>query len=392
MADGTLGRDIELRQGRRSGRIVARAVVALLVVGAGAALYWLTVSGGHGRRNAATSDALVPVNAGLATKRDMPIWLSGIGSVQPINMVTVKVRVDGQLERVKFIEGQDVQAGDVLAQIDPRPFQAQLDQAQANRAKDQAQLANARLDLGRATKLATMGAGTAQNADTVKAQVAQLEAAVQADQAMVDTARLNLDFCTVTSPLTGRVGMRLVDPGAIVHASDPNGLVTVTQMQPIAVLFALPQDDLPTILAAQSHGDLPVGVDTRDSTQHLADGRLVFIDSQVDQANGQVRLKANFANTDRLLWPGEFVTARVMVRVDHAATVVPDRAVQRGENGPYVYVVQPDHTVAARQIKLGPSVDGFTEILSGITPGETIVLDGQSRLAPGVGVELRQSG
>ena len=310
----------------------------------------------------------------LATTRDMPIWLSGIGSVQPINVVTVKVRVDGQLDRVAFTEGQDVRAGNVLAQIDPRPFQAQLNQALANQAKDQAQLTNARLDLGRASKLATLGAGTSQNADTLKAQVAELEAAVQADQAMVDTARLNLGFCTVTSPLTGRVGMRLVDPGAIVHASDPSGLVTVTQMQPISVLFSLPQDDLAAVLAGQAQGELPVAVETRDGGRHLADGRLVFIDSQVDPANGQVRLKANFANADRSLWPGTFVTARVKVRTDHAATVVPDRAVLRGENGPYVYVVRADRTVAVQEVKPGPSIDGFTEILSGVQPGDDIVL------------------
>ncbi len=312
--------------------------------------------------------------------------------MQPINVVTVKVRADGQLDRVAFTEGQDVQAGEVLAQIDPRPFQAQLNQALANQAKDQAQLANARLDLGRASKLATLGAGTSQNADTLKAQVAELEATVQADEAMVETARLNLGFCTVTSPLTGRVGMRLVDPGAIVHASDPNGLVTVTQMQPISVLFSLPQDDLAEVLAGQARGELPVAVDARDGGRHLADGKLVFIDSQVDPANGQVRLKANFANADRSLWPGTFVTARVKVRTDHAATVVPDRSVLRGENGPYVYVVRADHTVAVEEVKPGPSTDGFTEILSGVQPGQSIVLDGQSRLAPGVKVDVRPTG
>jgi multidrug efflux system membrane fusion protein len=295
-----------------------------LLLGAGVALYRLAVPG-HGQEHGTGAPAAIPITADLATTRDMPIWLSGIGSVQPINVVTVKVRVDGQLDRAAFTEGQDVHAGDVLAQIDPRPFQAQLNQALANQAKDKAQLANARLDLGRASKLATLGAGTSQNADTLKAQVAETDATVQADQAMVDTARLNLGFCTVTSPLTGRVGMRLVDPGAIVHASDPNGLVTVTQMQPIAVLFSLPQDDLAEILAGQARAEMPVAVETRDGGRHLADGRLVFIDSQVDPANGQVRLKANFANTDRSLWPGTFVTARVKVHTDRAATVVPDR-------------------------------------------------------------------
>jgi membrane fusion protein, multidrug efflux system len=385
MAGEVVEREIETRQRLRFGRSAIRLLAVLLLVGAGTALYRLVMSDNGQERRVSTPGA-IPITAGVVTTRDMPIWLSGIGSVQPINVVTVKVRVDGQLDRVTFTEGQDVRAGDVLAQIDPRPFQAQFNQALANQAKDQAQLANARLDLGRASKLATLGAGTSQNADTLKAQVAELEATVQADQAMIDTARLNLGFCTVTSPLTGRVGMRLVDSGAIVHANDPNGLITVTQMQPISVLFSLPQDDLAEVLAGQARGELPVAVDAREGGRHLADGRLVFIDSQVDPANGQVRLKANFANADRSLWPGTFVTARVKVRTDHAATVVPDRAVLRGEDGPYVYAVRADHTVAVREVKPGPSTGGFTEILSGVQPGENIVLDGQSRLAPGVKV------
>ena len=391
MAGEVVEREIEARQRSRFGRSAIRLLAILLVVGAGVALYRLAIPD-RGPRQGTNGPAAIPVTAAIVTARDMPIWLSGIGSVQPINVVTVKVRVDGQLDRVAFTEGQDVQAGDVLAQIDPRPFQAQLNQAQANMAKDKAQLANARLDLGRASKLATMGAGTSQNADTLKAQVAELEATVQADQAMVETARLNLGFCTVTSPLAGRVGMRLVDPGAIVHASDPNGLAAVTQMQPISVLFSLPQDDLAAVLAGQARSELLVAVDTRDSGRHLADGKLVFIDSQVDPANGQVRLKANFANADRSLWPGTFVTARVKVRTEYAATVVPDRAVLRGENGPYVYVIRADHSVAVQEVKLGPSVDGYTEILSGVQHGENIVLDGQSRLAPGVKVNEGPTG
>ena len=391
MAGEVVEPEIKARQQSWFGRSAIRLLAVLLVVGAGVALYRLAMSD-RGPGQGTSGPVAIPITAGVVTVRDMPIWLSGIGSVQPINVVTVKVRVDGQLDRVAFTEGQDVQAGDVLAQIDPRPFQAQLNQAQANMAKDQAQLANARLDLGRASKLATMGAGTSQNADTLKAQVAELEATVQADQAMVETARLNLGFCTVTSPLTGRVGMRLVDPGAIVHASDPGGLVAVTQMQPISVLFSLPQDDLAEVLAGQTRGELPVAVDTRDGARHLADGKLVFIDSQVDPANGQVRLKANFANVDRSLWPGTFVTARVKARTDHAATVVPERAVLRGENGPYVYVIRTDHTVAVQEVKLGPSTDGYTEILSGVRHGENIVLDGQSRLAPGVTVNEGPTG
>jgi multidrug efflux system membrane fusion protein len=389
MAGEVMERGIETPQRQRPLHIAVRLLLLLLLAAAGVALYRLATRTGHHSRTA-TDLSAVPVTVDTVTAHDMPIWLSGIGSVQPINAVTVKVRVDGQLERVLFAEGQEVRAGDVLAEIDPRPYQAQLNQAAANKARDQAQLANARLDLGRANKLATLGAGTSQNADTLKAQVAQLEAAIEADQAMVDTARLNLEFCTVKSPLDGRVGMRLVDPGAIVHASDPNGLFTVTQMQPISVLFSLPQDDLPDVLAGQAMSELPVAVFTRDGSRHLADGRLVFVDSQVDQTNGQVRLKANFSNTDRSLWPGAFVTARVNVRTEHAATAVPDRAVQHGETGTYVYLLQPDQTVAVRQVKPGPTAEGFTDILAGLKPGEPIVVDGQSRLVPGVKVDARR--
>jgi multidrug efflux system membrane fusion protein len=390
MAGEIVGRGIETGHRPRLARVAFRLLILLFVAGVGVALYRWAIDRDT-RPPAATAQATtgVPVVAGPATTRDMPIWLSGIGSVQPLSMVTVKVRVDGQLNRVAFTEGQDVHAGDVLAQIDPRTFQAQLNQALANQAKDQAQLTNARLDLGRAGKLATLGAGTTQNVDTLKAQAAALEASVAADQAMVDSARLNLEFCTVTAPIDGRVGMRLVDPGAIVHASDQTGLVTVTQMQPIAVLFSLPQDELADVVAGQARGALMVAVSTRDGSRHLADGKLMFIDSQVDQATGQVRFKAVFANADRSLWPGEFVTARVNVRTEHGVTVVPVRAVQRGENGAYVYVVKPDRTVAVQAVKPGVTADGFTEISSGIAAGDIVVFDGQSRLAPGVTVEPR---
>jgi multidrug efflux system membrane fusion protein len=393
MAGEIIGRGIEGGRRPRLARAAIRLLALLLLAGAGVALYRLAVgTGAHPNVASASAETGVPVVAGPATTRDLPIWLSGIGSVQPLNVVTVKVRVDGQLEGVAFTEGQDVHTGDVLAQIDPRPLQALLNQAVANRAKDQAQLANTRLDLGRASKLATLGAGTTQSVDTLKAQAAALEAAVQADQALVDSAQLNLEFCTVTSPFDGRVGMRLVDPGAIVHASDQTGLVTVTQMQPIAVLFSLPQDDLADVLAGQSHGALAVAVSTRDGSRDLAIGKLVFIDSQVDQSNGQVRFKAIFTNADRSLWPGEFVTARVNVRTEHAVTVVPARAVQRGESGTYVYAVKSDHTVAVLAVKAGATVDGFTEVSSNVAPGDTIVFDGQSRLAPGIKVDPRQPG
>jgi multidrug efflux system membrane fusion protein len=372
----------------RPGRAATRLMLLFLLLGGAVVAYRLAVNhGGRAAAPAASAAPAVPVTVGPATARDLPIWLSGIGSVLPLNVVTVKVRVDGQLDRIAFTEGQEVHAGDLLAQIDPRPFQAQLKQAEANRAKDQAQLANAKVDLTRFTKLTSLGAAPSQNVDTLKAQVASLEATVEADEAMADTARLQLGFTSVSSPIDGRVGLRLVDPGSIVHATDTSGLVTVTQMEPIAVLFSLPQDDLPDVLAAASKGKLTVAAYTRDGSRSLAQGELVFIDSQVDQTNGQVRLKASFANPDRSLWPGEFISARLLVRTDRGVTVVPSRAVQRGRDGTYVYALKADQTVELRPVRTGATVDGVTALLAGVSPGETVVFDGQSRLSPGAKVD-----
>lgn len=328
----------------------------------------------------------VPVVVDAAATRDLPIWLTGVGSVQPLNVVTVKVRVDGQLNSVAFTEGQEVHAKDLLAQIDPRPFQAQVKQAEANLDKDQAQLASAKVELARFTKLASLGASPSQNVDTFRAQAAALAATVEADQALLDTARLQLGFTTITSPIDGRVGLRLVDPGSIVHATDTTGLVTVTQMQPITVIFSMPQDSLPDIRAAMESGKPTVMAGSRDGTRNLAQGELVFVDSQVDPATGQVKLKALFANDKRTLWPGEFVSARVLVKIDRNATVVPATAILRSQDGVYVYVLKPDQTVEVRPAKIGPTVDGVTSVLAGLTPGETVVVEGQSRLSPGAKV------
>lgn len=333
--------------------------------------------------------AAVPVVVSAAATRDLPIWLTGVGSVQPLNVVTVKVRVDGQLDSVAFTEGQEVHAKDLLAQIDPRPFQAQVKQAEANLDKDQAQLASAKVELARFTKLASLGASPSQNVDTFRAQAAALAATVEADQALLDTARLQLGFTTITSPIDGRVGLRLVDPGSIVHATDTTGLVTVTQMQPITVIFSMPQDSLPDIRAAMESGKPTVMAGSRDGTRNLAQGELVFVDSQVDPATGQVKLKALFANDKRILWPGEFVSARVLVKIDRNATVVPATAILRSQDGVYVYVLKPDQTVEVRPAKIGPTVDGVTSVLAGLTPGETVVVEGQSRLSPGAKVSAR---
>jgi multidrug efflux system membrane fusion protein len=338
----------------------------------------------------ASRPAAIPVTATKASTRDLPIERSGIGTVVALSTVDVKVRVDGQLQKLAFKEGQAVQAGDLLAQIDPRPYQAQLALAEANYQKDTAQLGNAKRDEARAARLATTGAGTTQALDTAKSLVDVMQATVAGDQAAIDTAKLNLDFATIKAPVSGRVGLHQVNEGAMVHATDSTGIVTITQMRPISVLFSLPQDELPALVGGQLHGDLPVAVDSRDGQQHLADGKLTVIDSQVDTATGMVRLKAEFANENQALWPGELVTARVRLRTDPNMTVVPSAAVQNGQDGQFVFVVKPDSTVTAQPVKSGPTVENYTALLSGPKSGQEVVVSGQSRLTEGTRVSASQ--
>ncbi|WP_245653845.1 efflux RND transporter periplasmic adaptor subunit [Novosphingobium rosa] len=348
---------------------------------------------GHATKAAAAaSSTAMPVATGMVTRRDMPVWLTGVGSVAPINVVDVKARADGQLARLFFAEGDEVKAGQLLAQIDPRPYQAALMQAQAMQAKDSAQFGNARRDATRTAALAQAGAGTMQTADAAQAQAATLKATVAADTAAVRAARLNLDFASVRAPVAGRVGLRQVTLGSMVHASDTTGLVTVTQMAPISVIFSLPQDALGQVLAGQKHGVLPVAVYARDGSGHLADGQLAFVANAVDQTNGQFQLRALFTNTKRELWPGTFVQARVLVRTDRQAMVVPDTAVQTGETGSFVYVLAADGTANPRKVTTGPSMEGFTEIASGLKVGETVVTGGQMRLSPGAKTTARPAG
>jgi membrane fusion protein, multidrug efflux system len=358
---------------------------------AGAVGLWLVLGRGNSAPAASAVAPAVPITEGRAETRDVPIWLSGIGSVQALNAVTVKVRVDGQLDHVAFTEGQDVHKGDVLAQIDPRPFRAQLKQAQANKAKDEAQLANVRLDLDRSLTLEAKGVATKQTLDTQRSQVAALEATLEGDQAAIGMSQLQLEFSTVTAPLSGRAGLRLVDPGTVVHASDANGLVTITQMQPIAVLFTASQDELPDVLAAMGRGDPVVVAYTRGGDRPLASGKLVFVDSQVDQSTGHIKLKALFDNASRALWPGEFVDARVQVATVEAATVVPAKAIERGQNGTYVYRIKPDNSVEVSSVTVGHVAEGVAIIANGLASGDRIVVDGQYRLQPGARVEPRQA-
>jgi membrane fusion protein, multidrug efflux system len=371
-------------------RWTSRILIPALII-AGAAGLWLVFGRDNSAPAASAIAPAVPITEGRGETRDVPIWLSGIGSVQALNAVTVKVRVDGQLDHVAFTEGQDVHKGDVLAQIDPRPFRAQLKQAQANKAKDEAQLANARLDLDRSLTLEAKGVATKQTLDTQRSQVAALEATLEGDQAAIGMSQLQLEFSTVTAPLSGRAGLRLVDPGTVVHASDANGLVTITQMQPIAVLFTASQDELPDVLAAMDRGDPIVVAYTRGGDRPLASGKLVFVDSQVDQSTGHIKLKAQFDNADRALWPGEFVDTRVQVATVKAATVVPAKAIERGQNGTYVYRIKPDDSVDVSSVTVGHVGEGIAIIANGLAPGDRIVVDGQYRLQPGARVEPRQA-
>lgn len=332
------------------------------------------------------ADAPVPVSLGEADQRDLPIWLQTIGTVQAINTVSIKVRVDGELQKLHFQEGQMVRAGDLLAEIDPRPYAAQLMQAKANKARDEAQLAVARVNLDRAGKLAAAHAGPSQDVDTLRGQVATLLATIQADQAAIDSAQLQLGYTRIAAPFTGRTGQRLVDVGSLVHASDTGGLVTITQMAPISLAFSLPQEDLAEVLAANAGAPLKVEALSRDGSQHIADGNLSFVDSQVSSGNGQILFKADFANADGKLWPGELLSVRVLLRTEKAATVVPAGAVQQGPQGSFVYVVGRDQQAQVREVKAGAVVDGVQWIHQGLAPGETVVTSGQYRLAPGLKV------
>jgi multidrug efflux system membrane fusion protein len=363
-----------------------RIIAVLIALTAIALLLHYVWSGRVQASPAASADAAVPVVMQAAQRKDLPIWLDAIGSVQALNTVNVRVRVDGELQKVMFTEGQMVTAGASLAQVDPRVYQALVAQAQALVAKDQAQLTNLKVNLQRATNLANAKAGPTQDVDTYRAQLAAQQATVQADQAELDNARLQLSFTQVTAPLTGRTGQRLLDVGSIAHGAEATGLVTITQMNPISVAFAVSQDDLAQILEENARQPLQVVAMSRDGKKQIASGTLSFIDSQVSAASGQIQLKAQFDNDDSQLWPGELVSARVLLNTRLDATVVPVTAVQQGQKGPYVYVVNAGQRVEPRQVDASAVVAGQQWIREGLTPGESVVVQGQSRIAPGTKV------
>jgi membrane fusion protein, multidrug efflux system len=333
----------------------------------------------------------LPVVASAATKGDVGVYLTGLGTVTPMNTVTVRSRVDGELVDVAFREGQIVRRGDLLARIDTRPFQVQLTQAQGQAAKDDASLRNARIDLQRYQALIAQDAIPRQQLDTQAAAVDQFVGALKSDQAQIDSARLNLDYSRITAPLTGRIGLRLVDPGNIVHASDQNGLAVITEVSPIAVIFTIPQDSLPLVLQQLRAGrQLTVDAYNRDLNTKLAAGSLLTVDNEIDPATGTVKLKAVFENADDALYANQFVNARLLVDTVRGTVIVPTAAIQRSPQSAFVYIVRADSSVEVRNVQVRLTEGDRTAIQAGLVPGEIVVTEGVDKLQPGMTVSVHR--
>ena len=370
---------------RRKIAILAASLVAVLAIGT------VLVARHEFQRAASPPAAIptVPVVAGVVSSQDVPIYLRGVGTVIAYNTVLVRSQIQGQITKIAFPEGQTVHAGDLLAQIDPRPYQAQVDQVTATRDRDQAQLANAQANLGRYTDLGAKGWATPQLVETQTAQVAQLQSAIKADEALIEAANVQLGYTSLTSPINGVTGVRQIDVGNIIHPTDPNGLVVVTQIEPISVIFTLPETDLPQIQQQQmANGSLRVLAYSQDGTLKLDEGKLTLVDNEILQTTGSIRLKAEFPNTAHRLWPGELINVWLLLDTRHNGLTIPASAVQRGQNGSFSYVITPANTVQVRPIKVSQISQGQALIDAGLTANEQIVVDGQYKLQAGSHVTI----
>jgi membrane fusion protein, multidrug efflux system len=363
-------------------------VIGVLALAALSLFVWR--AGVQRQADAAASNAppAIAVDTAAVTHADVPIYLLGLGTVQAFYTVTVTARVDGELQKIGFTEGQTVHKGDLLAQIDPRPNQAAYAQAVAARAKDAAQLANAKRDLDRYLILQPQDLASKQTVDTQHALVDQLAAQLAVDQAVIDNAQTQLEYTRITSPIEGRTGLRLVDPGNIVHGAAGTGIVVVTQVQPISVIFTLPEEELPVVNAALAAGPVQVTTLSRDGGTELDQGTLTLVDNQIDQSTGTAKLKATFSNVHNTLWPGQYVNARVLVRTARNALTLPTTAVQLGPSGPFTYVVKADSTVEVRQLKIGEQSGNMTVVNGGLALNERVVTSNQYRLQPGSHVRI----
>lgn len=363
---------------------------ALIATAVAAWWFWPRPESPSGNRGNAS--VTVPVVAATAQKGDVDINFSGLGTVTSLATVTIRTQISGQLMRLAFKEGQHVTKGDLLAEIDSRPYELALQQAQGALARDQALLQDAQLDLNRYKNLATSNAIPRQQLDTQQALVHQYEGTVASDMAQINTAKLNIEYCHITAPITGRVGLRQVDEGNYVTPGDPNGIIVITQLQPITVIFTLPEDNLPAVRKRlQANATLPVTAYNRNGTIQLATGTLSTVDNQIDTTTGTVRLRAHFANQDESLFPNQFVNVRLLVDILKDAVTAPTAAIQRGAPGTFVYLVEPNDTVSVRVVDLGPSDGSHVAIRSGLSPGERVVVDGADKLRPGAKVTLRDA-
>ena len=370
--------------------VIILGCVLLIVIGAAAVRYTKKPTQNSKGPAPNVAGRGVPVLAEAVATRDVPVYLRGLGSVSAFNTVTVKARVDGQITKINFREGQEVKQGDLLVEIDSRPYVAQLHSVEANLAKDEATLADAKLNLARYTELWKAGVISQQQFNTQQSLVGQLQGSIGADQAAIENAKLQVVYSRITSPIGGRIGLRLVDIGNIVHASDQNGLVVITQLQPIAVLFTLPEDYIPQVLQHMRKAPLEVDAYSRDDRTKLASGKLLTLNNEIDATTGTNKYKAVFPNEDRVLWPNQFVNIRLLLETRQNAITVPAAAIQRGNQGTFTYVVKPDNTVEPRVVKVGVTEGNLASIESGLQPGEMVVTDGQDKLQPGAKVEVQR--